>query len=82
MKKERRSFGNICQCLLLVISCYCLGTKTGWPVYVSPRGLALKTKAQLLFPSHKFLGIFSGSKQVNAIRGVCGGDCVKRVVYS
>ena len=48
----------------------------GRPVYVSPRGLAMKIKA------HNFLGIFSGSKQVNAIRGVCGGDCVKRVVYS
>ena len=45
-----------------------------------PRGLASKIKAQRLFPSDKFMGVFSGSRQVNALRGVCGGDGVKRVV--
>ena len=40
-----------------------------------PRGLALRIKAQRLFPSDKFLGVFSGSRQVN----VCGSDGVKRV---
>ena len=49
----------------------------GRPGYVSPRGLALKIKPQRLFPSHKFLGIFSGLN-VNAIRGVCGGDYVNK----
>ena len=30
----------------------------------------------------KFMGVFfSGSRQVNALRGVCGGDGMKRVVY-
>ena len=29
----------------------------------------------------KFMGVFfSGSRQVNALRGVCGSDVVKRVV--
>ena len=37
----------------------------------SPRGLALKIKAQRLFPSDKLMGVFSGSRQVNALRGVC-----------
>ena len=45
-----------------------------------PRGLALKIKAQRLFPSDKFMGVFSGSRQVNALRDVCGSDGVKRVV--
>ena len=45
-----------------------------------PRGLGLKIKAQRLFPSDKFMGVFSGSRQVNALRGVCGSDGVKRVV--
>ena len=46
----------------------------------TPRGLALKIKAQRLFPSDKFMGVFSGSRQVNALRGVYGSDGVKRVV--
>ena len=45
-----------------------------------PRGLASKIKAQRLFPSDKFMGVFSGSRQVNALRGVCGINGVKRVV--
>ena len=36
-----------------------------------PRGLASKIKAQRLFPSDKFKGVFSGSRQVNALRVVC-----------
>ena len=50
---------------------------TGVP---QPRGLALKIKAQRLFPSDKFMGVFSGSRQVNALRGVCGSNGGKRVV--
>ena len=46
-----------------------------------PRSLALKIKAQRLFPSDKLMGVFSGSKQVSALRGVCGSDGVKRVGY-
>ena len=45
-----------------------------------PRGLALKIKAQRLFPTDKFMGVFSGSRQVNALRGVCASNGVKRVV--
>ena len=48
--------------------------------YTCPRGLALKIKAQRLFSSDKSMGVFPSSRQVNAIRGVCGGDSVKRVV--
>ena len=40
----------------------------------------MKTKTQRLFPSDKFMCVFSGSRQVNALRDVCGGDGVKRVV--
>ena len=46
----------------------------------NPRGLALKIVAQRLFPSDKFMGVFWGLRQVNALRGVFGGDGVKRVV--
>ena len=46
-----------------------------------PRGLALKIKAQRLFPTDKFMGVFSGSRQVNALRGVCGSDGVKKVIW-
>ena len=46
---------------------------------LNPRGLASKIKSQRLFPSDKFMGAFSGSRQVNALRGVCGGDGVKRM---
>ena len=42
--------------------------------------LALKIKAQRLSPSDKFMGVFSGSRQVNALRGVCETGGVKRVV--
>ena len=46
----------------------------------NPRGLDLSNKAQRLFPSDKFMGVFfSGSRQVNALKGVCGSDGVKRV---
>ena len=47
----------------------------------NPRGLALKIKAYRLFPSDKFMGVFSGFQQVNALRGVCGSDGVNRVVW-
>ena len=43
------------------------------------RGLALEIKAPMLFPSDKFMGVFLGLQQVNALRGVFGGDGVKRV---
>ena len=46
------------------------GTKN-WTPPRNPRGLALKTKAQRRFPSDKFMGFFSGSRQVNALRVVC-----------
>ena len=42
----------------------------------------MKIRAQRLFPSDKFIGVFSGLRQVSALRGVCGGDGVKRVVCS
>ena len=45
-----------------------------------PRGLALKIKAQRLFPSDKFMGVTLGCRQVNALRGVCGINGVKRAV--
>ena len=51
------------------------------PLYAMnlPRGLASKVKAQRLFPSDKFFWCFCSSlRQVNALRGDCGGDGVKR----
>ena len=50
-------------------------------VGTNPRGLALKIKAHRLFPSDTFMGVFLGSKHVNAKRGVFGDEGVKRVVY-
>ena len=48
---------------------------------MSPTGLASKIKAQMLFPSDKFMGVFfSGSLQVNGSRDVGGIGGVKRVV--
>ena len=46
----------------------------------SPKGLTSKIKAERLFPSDKFMGVYSGSRQDNALRGVCGIYGVKRVV--
>ena len=46
---------------------------------MTPRGSASKIKAQKFFPSDKFMGVFSGFRQVNALRGVCGSDGVERV---
>ena len=40
----------------------------------------MKTKAQRLFPSDKFMGVFFRLVTSRRIGGVCGGDGVKRVV--
>ena len=42
--------------------------------------LAPKIKAQRLIPSDKFRGVFWGSRQVNTLRGFCGGDGAKWVL--
>ena len=47
---------------------------------INSRGFGFENKAQRLFPSDKFMGGFWGLQQVNALRGVFGGDGVKRVV--
>ena len=39
-----------------------------------------KQRDQGIFSLDKFVGVFPGLQQVNALRGVCGGDGVKRVV--
>ena len=47
---------------------------------IDPQGFGFENKGTEALSFRQFMGVFSGSRQVNALRGVYGSDGVKRVV--